>query len=80
MSQSLATATAGGRQGPALAFTALALPNVQSLTLNFNASVGRIHWITNAGQPRALEFDLTLTTTLTDTISNLVNTLVISGS
>ena len=81
MSQNSATATVGGKVGPALTVTSLAVPNVQSLTLNFAASRGTITWYpTGSGVLRTLDFDLILTTTLTDTISSLVNTLVVSGS
>jgi len=75
-----ATATASGRTGPGSAFSSLALANVQSLTLDFARAVGRIEFLAVGGKPRTLDFDLVLTTTLTDTISSLVNTLVISGS
>lgn len=80
MSHSSATATAGGQTGAAVTFASLALPNVTLLTLDFRASVGHIEWVTTGGKPRSLDFDLVLTTTLTDTISSLVNTLVISGA
>lgn len=80
MSQSSALATATGKVGPALTFTSLALNPVKSLNLNFAASTGHITWVTPEGKPREMFFDLVLTTTLTDTISNLVNTLVISGT
>lgn len=79
MSQTSASATASGQTGPAKTFTSLALPAVQLLSLDFQRGVGHIEW--NAAQgKRTLDFDLVLTTTLTDSISSLVNTLVISGS
>lgn len=81
MSQSSATATAGGQVGPAKTFSSLALPNVQRLDLNFAASTGTIYWYpTGSGVLRSINFDLVLTTTLTDSIASLVNTLVISGA
>lgn len=78
MSQTSASATVTGTTGPAKAFTTLALPSVQLLTLDFRASVGHIEWYTTGGKPRTLDFDLTATTTLTDTITSLVNVLAIS--
>ena len=80
MSQSLATATAGGQTGPAKTFASLSLPNVKLLRLDFAASSGRIDWVTNDGKPRTLDFDLILTTTVTDSIATLVHTLTIAGA
>jgi hypothetical protein len=80
MSQSSASATLSGKVGPALTVTAAALPNVQLLTLDFRASVGHIEWYAVGGKPRTLDFDLILTTTLTDTITSLVNVLVVAGT
>lgn len=78
--QSLATATVGGQTGPAKTFASLALPNVKQLNLDFAASSGRVNWVTNDGRPRTLDFDLILTTTLTDTITSLVNAITIAGA
>jgi hypothetical protein len=81
MSQSLANLTLGGKTGPAQTMTAIPLANISRLDLDFAASRGTVYQSANAaGQPRRIEFDLILTTTLTDTITALVNVIAIAGS
>ena len=81
MSQSVANLTLSGKSGPAQTMTTIAVPNISRLDLDFAASRGTVY-ANNAvnGQPRKIEFDMIVTTTLTDTITSLVNTLVIAGT
>ena len=80
-SQTTATATLTGRTGANQLMSALALGSISQLNLNFAATRGTII-ISNPtnGQPRTIEFDMSVTTTLTDTITSLVHALTISGS
>jgi len=80
MAQSLGTATLTGRTGPSLIFTAIPAPNLRRVEINLEDSLGRAEWIDNSGAQRFVEWDLVLTTTLTDTIAALLNTIVVSGT
>jgi len=80
-SQVTANITLSGRTGPSLAMSSVSLANASRLDLDFAASRGTVYVSnpTNA-QPKKVEFDLVLTTTLTDTITALVNAIAIAGS
>lgn len=81
MAQTVANLTLGGKTGPAVTMASLPFANISRLDLDFAANRGTVYQSNNAsGQPRRVEFDLILTTTLTDTITSLVNVLAIAGS
>ena len=81
MSQSVANLTLSGKSGPAQTMTSIALSNIARLDLDFTASRGTV-FVNNAvnGQPRRVDFDMILTTTLTDTVATLIHTMVVSGT
>jgi len=80
MAQSTANLTLSGKTGPAQAMSSVSLQNLSALNLNFGASRGTAFFVTTSGQSRAVDFDMVLTTTLTDTITSLVHAITIAGS
>jgi hypothetical protein len=80
MSQSSANLTLSGKTGPAQTMTTLSFSGINQLELNFAASRGTVFFVNTAGQSRRVEFDMVVTTTLTDTITSLVHALTIAGT
>ena len=81
MSQSVANVTLSGKSGPAQTMTTLSFPAIDRLELDFRMSRGTLFTSNSiSGSPRRVEFDLILTTTLTDTITSLVNAVTIAGT
>jgi hypothetical protein len=80
MSQVTANVTLSGQTGPAKTMSSVSLANASRLDLDFAASRGTVYAPGVNGQPRKVEFDMVLTTTLTDTITSLVNAIAIAGA
>lgn len=72
-------ATVGGKTGAAQTITSAAITGITSLTINVSNGVMTILYNPGTG-PKRIELDFVLTTTLTDSISSLVNTVVVSGT
>jgi hypothetical protein len=80
-SQVTANLTLSGKTGPALTISSASLPGVSRLDLDFAASRGTAYLPGGVtGSPKKVEFDLVLTTTLTDTITSLVNAITVAGT
>lgn len=72
-------ATVSGRTGISQAITSAAITGITRVDINVSAAVMTVYY--NAGRgPQKIELDFVLTTTLTDSISSLVNTVVVSGT
>ena len=74
-----ANATVTGRTGVGQLISSAAITGIKKITIDIGSSVMSIDFDKGRG-PQHLELDFVLTTTLTDTISSLVNTIVVSGS
>jgi len=75
-----ASGTIVSQTGPALATGTIPFSNVERIELNFQSQIGRIEWNTAQGVNKFIEWDLSLTTTLTDTITNFAHVFTISGT
>ncbi len=76
MPATTANATLTGRTGIGSLISSLAVTNLALLEIDFVRGVTIIHTVDN----RRIELDFVLTTTFTDSIAALVNTIVMSGS
>lgn len=72
-------ATVTGRTGVGQLISANVISNITQVFIDVSKGVMTIHYNSTYG-PKRLELDFVLTTTFTDTIAALVNTVVISGS
>lgn len=72
-------ATVGGQTGPAKTLTSIPITGITSLAIDVAKAVMTIHYNNGTGQKK-LELDFVLTTTFTDSIVSLLNTVVVSGS
>ena len=75
-----ASGTITTQTGPAILTGSIPFSNVERIELNFQTQTGRIEWNTAQGVNKFIEWDLSLTTTLTDTITNFAHVFTISGT
>jgi len=75
-----AAGTLTGRVGPGIASAAISFSSLERIELDFIHQTGRIEWNTAAGENKFMEWDLSLTTTFTDTITSFVHALTVSGT
>jgi len=75
-----ASGTVTGQVGPAMLSGSIPFQNVRTVLLDFDHDIGQIVWVTSQGETKRIEWDLSLTTTLTDVITSFAHVFTISGT